>query len=278
MSSSRHDRDRRPEAARPAAMVALALARRLRAGLRLDPRRARGHDRRLDRADAPGEGHARPLVVQIGAVGAFYVGGAVRRRARLRLPHRPLGPQGLFMITLAVYIVATIASAFSWSAWSFFLFRFIAGAGIGGEYSAINSAIDELIPARVRGWVDLAINGSWWLGTAAGAMLSLVFLDTKIFRLDLGWRLTFGLGAISGIGVLITRRVLPESPRWLMIAAAPRRRRRSSTGSSAASRRRRASNWTSRATRSRSIRARRRGSRRSRVCCSRTTPAAPCSG
>src|SRR5581483_850926 len=127
------------------------------------------------------------------------------------------GRKKLFMLTLALYLVATVATAFSWSAWSFFLFRFLAGAGIGGEYSAINSAIDELIPARVRGWVDLAINGSWWLGTAAGAALSLVFLDPNIFRIDLGWRLTFGLGAILGIAVLLTRRVVPESPRWLMI-------------------------------------------------------------
>jgi MFS family permease len=154
---------------------------------------------------------------QIGLIGAFYVGGAVVGALGFGYLTDRLGRKRLFMITLAVYILATIASAFAWSAWSFFLFRFIAGAGIGGEYSAINSAIDELIPARVRGWVDLAINGSWWLGTAAGAMLSLVLLDTKIFRLDLGWRLTFGLGAILGIGVLITRRVLPESPRWLMV-------------------------------------------------------------
>src|SRR5581483_4774506 len=127
------------------------------------------------------------------------------------------GRKKLFMLTLGLYLLATVATAFSWNAWSFFLFRFIAGAGIGGEYSAINSAIDELIPARVRGWVDLAINGSWWLGTAGGAALSLVFLDPKIFRIDLGWRLTFGLGAILGIAVLLTRRAIPESPRWLMI-------------------------------------------------------------
>jgi MFS family permease len=121
------------------------------------------------------------------------------------------------MLTLAVYLLATVATAFSWSAWSFFLFRFIAGAGIGGEYSAINSAIDELIPARVRGWVDLAINGSWWLGTAAGALISIPLLNPQYFSIDLGWRLTFALGAVLGIGVLLTRRLLPESPRWLMI-------------------------------------------------------------
>jgi MFS family permease len=154
---------------------------------------------------------------QVGLIGAFYVGGAVTGALLFGHLTDRWGRKKLFMLTLALYLTATIATAFSWSAWSFFLFRFLAGAGIGGEYSAINSAIDELIPARVRGWVDLAINGSWWLGTAAGAMLSLVFLDPSLFPLNIGWRLTFGLGAILGIGVLITRRLLPESPRWLMI-------------------------------------------------------------
>jgi MFS family permease len=154
---------------------------------------------------------------QVGLISAFYVGGGVTGALAFGYLTDRWGRKRLFMLTLLVYLLATIATAFAWSSWSFFLFRFIAGAGIGGEYSAINSAIDELIPARVRGWVDLAINGSWWLGTAAGALLSLVFLDTKIFRIDLGWRLTFALGAILGIGVLLTRRLLPESPRWLMI-------------------------------------------------------------
>ncbi len=154
---------------------------------------------------------------QVGAIGAFYVAGGVTGALAFGYLTDRWGRKKLFMLTLALYLVATVATAFSWSAWSFFLFRFLAGAGIGGEYSAINSAIDELIPARVRGWVDLAINGSWWLGTAAGAALSLVFLDPNIFRIDLGWRLTFGLGAILGIAVLLTRRVVPESPRWLMI-------------------------------------------------------------
>jgi MFS family permease len=154
---------------------------------------------------------------QVGLIGAFYVAGAVAGALVFGHLTDRWGRKKLFMITLALYLTATILTAFSFSAWSFFLFRFLAGAGIGGEYSAINSAIDELIPARVRGWVDLAINGSWWLGTAAGAMLSIVFLNPKIFRIDLGWRLTFALGAVLGIGVLLTRRLLPESPRWLMI-------------------------------------------------------------
>src|SRR4051794_24844952 len=154
---------------------------------------------------------------QVGLIGAFYVAGAVTGALFFGHLTDRWGRKKLFMVTLALYLVATVATAFSWSAASFFVFRFLAGAGIGGEYSAINSAIDELIPARVRGWVDLAINGSWWLGTAAGAMLSIPLLNTKLFSIDLGWRLAFGLGAILGIGVLVTRRMLPESPRWLMI-------------------------------------------------------------
>jgi MFS family permease len=154
---------------------------------------------------------------QVGLIGAFYVAGAVAGALLFGHLTDRWGRKKLFMITLALYLVATVATAFSWNAISFFAFRFLAGAGIGGEYSAINSAIDELIPARVRGWVDLAINGSWWLGTAAGALLSIPLLDPKLFRIDLGWRLAFGLGAILGIGVLLTRRMLPESPRWLMI-------------------------------------------------------------
>jgi MFS family permease len=154
---------------------------------------------------------------QIGLIGAFYVAGGVVGALAFGYLTDRWGRKRLFMLTLGLYLLATVATAFSWSAWSFFLFRFLAGAGIGGEYSAINSAIDELIPARVRGWVDLAINGSWWLGTAAGALLSIVLLDPSIFRIDLGWRLAFGLGAILGIGVLLTRRTVPESPRWLML-------------------------------------------------------------
>jgi MFS family permease len=154
---------------------------------------------------------------QVGLIGAFYVAGGVTGALVFGFMTDRWGRKKLFMITLGLYLCATVATAFSFSPWSFFLFRFIAGMGIGGEYSAINSAIDELIPARVRGWVDLAINGSWWLGTAAGALLAIVFLDPSIFRIDLGWRLTFGLGAILGIAVLLTRRAIPESPRWLMI-------------------------------------------------------------
>src|SRR4051794_36865891 len=154
---------------------------------------------------------------QVGLIGAFYVAGGVVGALFFGYLTDRWGRKRLFMITLGLYLVATVATAFSFNAWSFFLFRFLAGAGIGGEYSAINSAIDELIPARVRGWVDLAINGSWWLGTAAGALLSIRLLNTAYFSVDVGWRLAFGLGAVLGIAVLLTRQMLPESPRWLMI-------------------------------------------------------------
>jgi MFS family permease len=110
-----------------------------------------------------------------------------------------------------------VATAFSESFLWFAVCRFFTGAGIGGEYAAINSAIDELIPARVRGTVDLAINGSFWIGTAAGAALSVVLLDPSFFAEDVGWRIAFGLGAVLGVAILLVRRHVPESPRWLFI-------------------------------------------------------------
>jgi MFS family permease len=116
-----------------------------------------------------------------------------------------------------VYLVATVATAFSRNPLYFYACRFFTGAGIGGEYAAINSAVDELIPARLRGRVDLIINSSFWLGTAFGAALSLLLLDKNLFAADLGWRLAFGLGAILGLGILLVRRNVPESPRWMFI-------------------------------------------------------------
>src|SRR5207249_9829304 len=113
------------------------------------------------------------------------------RRAVLRLADDRLGRKRLFFITLAVYLVATAATALSWNLASFALFRFFTGAGIGGEYTAINSSIQELVPARYRGWSDLVINGSFWIGTALGAAGSLVLLDPNLLAPDLGWRLAF---------------------------------------------------------------------------------------
>ena len=126
------------------------------------------------------------------------------------------GRKKLFTVTLGVYLVAAFLTAFSWDFWSFAVFRFFTGAGIGGEYSAINSAIDELIPARVRGHVDLAINGSFWIGSAVGSVATLVLLDPRVFPLHLGWRFGFGIGSVLGLIVVFFRNSVPESPRWLM--------------------------------------------------------------
>ncbi|WP_244937349.1 MFS transporter, partial [Methylobacterium crusticola] len=127
-----------------------------------------------------------------------------------------LGRKTLFFVTLAVYLAATAATGLSWNLWSFCLFRFLTGAGIGGEYTAINSTIQELIPARARGWTDLVINGSFWLGAVLGAGTSLVVLDPALFGPDHGWRAAFGLGAVLGLAILLLRAWIPESPRWLM--------------------------------------------------------------
>src|SRR4051794_14221623 len=154
---------------------------------------------------------------QVLTAGAIYVAGACVGALFFGQLTDRLGRKKLFLATLVLYLVATIATAFAGSAAYFFIARFFTGAGIGGEYAAINSAIDELIPARVRGRVDLVINGSYWLGAAAGALGSLLLLDTSIFAPDIGWRLAFGIGAILGVGILIVRRHVPESPRWLFI-------------------------------------------------------------
>jgi MFS family permease len=152
---------------------------------------------------------------QIGFAAAIYIAGAVSGALFFGYLADRYGRKKLFLITLAVYLAATTLTAFAFDAWWFYLFRFLTGAGIGGEYAAINSAIDELIPARVRGRVDLMINGSYWVGTGFGAALSVVLLDTNIFPADVGWRFAFGLGAILGLGILLVRRNVPESPRWL---------------------------------------------------------------
>ncbi|CQD15492.1 sugar transport protein [Mycobacterium europaeum] len=154
---------------------------------------------------------------QIGLAAAFYIAGACLGALFFGHLTDRFGRRNLFMLTLAVYLVATVATAFAFAPWYFFVTRFFTGAGIGGEYAAINSAIDELIPARLRGRVDLIINGTYWLGSAAGAAGALVLLDTSNFAPNVGWRLAFGVGAIFGIFVLLVRRNVPESPRWLFI-------------------------------------------------------------
>ena len=126
------------------------------------------------------------------------------------------GRRKLFLITLALYLGATILTGLSFSVWWFYGMRFLTGAGIGGEYSAINSAIDELIPARVRGTIDLWINGSYWLGTVLAGAVALVLLDQNLFAINVGWRLGFGIGALLGLGIMFIRTRVPESPRWLV--------------------------------------------------------------
>ncbi|MGO3073045.1 MFS transporter [Brevibacterium linens] len=154
---------------------------------------------------------------QIGTAGAIYVLGACVGAIVFGQLTDRFGRRKLFLITLVLYLVATVATAFSFSAWYFFLVRFLTGAGIGGEYAAVNSAIDELIPARMRGRIDLIINGSYWLGAAGGAATTLLFLNTDILPKMIGWRLAFAVGMLLAIFVFVVRKNVPESPRWLFI-------------------------------------------------------------
>jgi MFS family permease len=152
----------------------------------------------------------------VGLAASAYLAGAVLGALFFGWLTDRLGRKKLFFITLTVYLVATAATAFSWNLWSFMLFRFVTGAGIGGENAAINSTIQELIPARVRGFTDLVINGSFWVGAALGAIASIVLLDAAVIDPDLGWRLAFLIGALLALVIFFMRLWLPESPRWLM--------------------------------------------------------------
>jgi MFS family permease len=154
---------------------------------------------------------------QVGASATCYLAGAVLGALLFGYGTDRFGRKKLFFITVAVYLIGTALSAFSWNFASYAVFRALTGAGIGGEYAAINSAIDELIPARVRGRVDLIINGSYWIGAALGAAATLVLLDPRTLPIWLGWRCAFGIGAALGLVVIFFRRWIPESPRWLMI-------------------------------------------------------------
>jgi MFS family permease len=153
---------------------------------------------------------------QIGGAGSAYLGGAVVGALLFGWLTDRLGRKKLFFITIAVYLTATAATALSWDFWSFALFRALTGAGIGGEYTAINSTIQELIPARMRGWTDLVINGSFWIGAALGAAGSLVLLDPAVIDPAIGWRLAFLIGAGLGTVIFVMRLWIPESPRWLV--------------------------------------------------------------
>lgn len=153
---------------------------------------------------------------QIGSIASAYLIGAVGGALVFGYLTDRWGRKRLFFVTLAIYLAGTLLTAFAWNFWSFAAFRLVTGAGIGGEYSAIGSAIDELIPAEFRGRIDLIINGSYWLGAAAGAASTLVILDPRIVAPQLGWRFGFGVGALLGLFILMLRKHVPESPRWLM--------------------------------------------------------------
>ncbi len=158
---------------------------------------------------------------EVGLTSSFYLAGAVLGALLFGWLTDRFGRKRLFFITLAVYLVATAATAFSWNFVSFALFRFLTGAGIGGEYTAIASTIQEFIPARYRGHTDLVINGSFWIGAALGAAGSIVLLDPALLPPDYGWRAAFFIGSVLGLGILVMRAWIPESPRWLMTHGRP---------------------------------------------------------
>ena len=159
--------------------------------------------------------------LDVGLANSAYLAGAVTGALGFGWLTDRIGRKKLFFITLAVYLTATAATALSWSVTSYALFRFLTGAGIGGEYTAINSTIQELVPARYRGWTDLVINGSFWIGAALGAIGAIVLLDPAVMAPDHGWRLAYLIGAALGLIVLVMRMWIPESPRWLMIHGRP---------------------------------------------------------
>jgi MFS family permease len=168
---------------------------------------------------APTLRHPDALGLSATAIGvansAYLVGQVIGALCFGHLTDR-FGRKRLFLVTLAIYLCSTAATGLASSYAVFVALRFLAGSGIGGEYSAINSAIDELVPARVRGTIDLAINGSYWVGVALGAGVTLILLDTRLFPVAIGWRVAFGLGAVMGLAIMVVRRHLPESPRWLL--------------------------------------------------------------
>jgi MFS family permease len=160
---------------------------------------------------------------EVGFANSAYLAGAVLGALWFGWLTDRIGRKKLFFITLALYLTATAATALSWGVASYAFFRFLTGAGIGGEYTAINSTIQELVPARYRGWTDLVINGSFWVGAAIGAVSAIVLLDPAVIDPDLGWRLAYLTGACLGLVVFVMRMWIPESPRWLMIHGYPDR-------------------------------------------------------
>jgi MFS family permease len=157
----------------------------------------------------------------VGFANSAYLAGAVVGALGFGWLTDRIGRKKLFFITLALYLTATAATALSWNLATYALFRFLTGAGIGGEYTAINSTIQELVPAKYRGWTDLVINGSFWLGAALGAVCAIVLLDPQVIGQEYGWRLAYLTGAVLGLGVFVMRLWIPESPRWLMVHGQP---------------------------------------------------------
>jgi MFS family permease len=153
---------------------------------------------------------------ELGAIGSCYISGAVVGALVFGWLTDRFGRRRMFFITLGCYLAGVTLSAFAWNAWALGVFRLLTGLGIGGEYAAVNSAVDEMMPARMRGRIALAVNGSYWLGAALGAGATIFLLDPARLPVNLGWRLGFGLGAVLGGSVFLLRRFIPESPRWLV--------------------------------------------------------------
>lgn len=153
---------------------------------------------------------------QVGLAGTVYLLGEVAGALIFGRLTDSLGRKKMFTLTLVVYLLGAAASGLAPNMWVFLACRFVSGMGIGGEYSAVNSAIDELIPGKHRGRVDLAINGTYWAGAAIGALVSTLLLDTDRFGQDIGWRIAFFVGPILGLGIIYLRRHIPESPRWML--------------------------------------------------------------
>jgi MFS family permease len=157
----------------------------------------------------------------VGLAGTVYLVGEVVGALVFGRLTDSLGRKKMFTMTLVVYLVGAAAAGLAPNMWVFLVFRFISGMGIGGEYSAVNSAIDELIPGKHRGRVDLAINGTYWAGAALGAVASSILLDTDRFGQNIGWRIAFFIGPVLGLGIIYLRRHIPESPRWMVIHGQP---------------------------------------------------------
>jgi len=153
---------------------------------------------------------------QFGATASWYLAGQVVGALVFGRITDKLGRKKLFILTLAIYLVGSGMAGLSWGIWSLYVFRFIAGTGIGGEYTAINSAIDEIIPSKYRGRVDIAVNGTYWAGAALGAAASLVLFNQNYVPVHWGWRIGFFIGPVLGLIIIFLRRQIPESPRWLL--------------------------------------------------------------